>query len=448
MRAVSIHLRRLRADAEHIWRSGVRAVDPERIVARALRLRRGRLRVAGARIGLARRRLWVFGAGKAAPAMARGAEAVLGARIAGGVVIGSSPAEPPLRHIQALVGDHPTPGRRSQRSTAALLAAAERVGAGELVLFLLSGGASALLCAPAQGLSLADKTAVTHLLLRCGASIAEMNVVRRHLSEVKGGGLLRRFGHARLVTLALSDVPDGAPETIGSGPTAGDPGSFAEALAVLDRHALRWQVPAAVRQRLELGARGKLPETLKPDDPLLARARYRIVGDHRLALAAMRRAATRRGYRARILAQTVVGETRTAAYDHVRRLRASLSRSRGPLCLLSGGETTVVVRGDGRGGRNQEFALACVPELAGLGACGILAAGSDGRDGPTRAAGAWADSSTLERAGRRGLDPVVYLERNDSYGFFRRLGDAFVTGPTGTNVMDLRVLLGARRSSG
>ena len=376
--------------------------------------------------------------------MARGAARALGAkrRLAGGMVIAHARPRRAVRGVSIQLGDHPTPGARSLRAMNALLRFAARIDPGDTVVFLLSGGASALFCAPADGLSLTDKAAVTSALLRSGAAIEELNVVRRHLSKVKGGGLLRFLRGARVVTLALSDVVGDPPAAIGSGPTVPDPSRFADAAEILRRYALWERLPGAVRSRLEDGMRGRIEETPKPADPLFRSAAYRIIGNNRLALEAARREAQRRGYRARILSDAVVGDTRAAAHQHLATLEKNLARrAAASRCWLSGGETTVVVRGGGRGGRNQEFALACVAGLARLEGCGILAAGSDGRDGPTPAAGAWADPTSLERAHRRRLDPEAFLARNDSYAFFRRLGDSFVTGPTGTNVMDLRILL-------
>jgi glycerate-2-kinase len=431
---------RLRRDAGAIWWAAVRAVDPERLVRRAVRDDRGGLWIAGRRYSA--RRVWILGAGKASVAMARGAIRALGpGRCAGGLVIAHARARPAPPGVSVRLGDHPMPGARSLRAMQALLKLTARIQPGDLVLFLLSGGASALFCAPAPGLTLADKAAVTSALLRCGASIEELNVVRRHLSRVKGGGLLRFLPGARVVTLALSDVVGDPPAAIGSGPTVPDPSTYSAARAILRRYRLWAGAPPAVRSRIEAGLGGRVQETPKPTDPLIRRSAFRIVGNNRLALRAGRVEARRRGYRTWIWSDAVVGDTGAAAADHCAELRSRLRSATGPFCLLSGGETTVVVRGSGSGGRNQEFALASVAALARLRSCGLLAAGSDGRDGPTPAAGAWADAGSLARAQLRGLDPAEFLARNDSHGFFRRLGDLFISGPTGTNVMDLRILL-------
>lgn len=311
-----------------------------------------------------------------------------------------------------------------------------RAAAGDTVLVLLSGGASSLLVLPAVGITLRDKIHTGELLLRSGATIAEVNSVRKHISRLKGGGLVRRAGRARVYCLLLSDVIGNSPSVIGSGPAASDPTTYADAWRVLERRRLLDAVPERVRRHLRRGIRGRLPETLKPGE---GRARHVLLGDVRVALAAAAECARASGLEPEIMTTSLAGDTRAAARWFAAKLRSRASRGGRDRCILAGGETTVEVRGSGRGGRNQEFALVLAEELAGLRGVFCLSAGSDGIDGPTDAAGAFVDGDTLARANRLGLSPAAFLERNDSYGFFRRTGDLFRPGPTGTNVMDLKI---------
>jgi len=313
-----------------------------------------------------------------------------------------------------------------------------------LLLVLVSGGGSALLPLPAPGLTLAHKLETTRTLLSAGATIHEVNRVRKHLSAVKGGRLARAAAPAMVVGLLLSDVIGDAPETIASGPTAPDPSTFDHALGVLERHRLLGRVPPEVVGHLREGAAGGLAETPGPDDPLFARVNNLVIANSRACLEACVRRARELGFNSRVLTAGLEGEARDAGSRQARLLmRAARTGSHGPrpLCLVSGGETTVTLRGPGRGGRNQEFALAAARELAGSEGLALLSAGTDGTDGPTDAAGAMAFGDTLARAAGLGLDAAAHLKRNDSYPFFNGLGDLVVTGPTGTNVMDVQIML-------
>ena len=380
------------------------------------------------------------GAGKAAARMARGCEQTLGADRVRGLVITADGCEVPLRQVECLVAGHPIPDQRGVTATERLLGTLGNV-AGPL-LFLLSGGASSLLVRPRPPVTLADQAEVSRLLLACGADIAEFNCVRKHLSQVKGGGLLRATRGA-VHTLVLSDVVGDDPTVIGSAPTVADPTTHADAMAVLRRYDLVARVPPVVRDSLEAGVRGEVPETVKPGDPDAARGDARVVGSNSLALAAAAAAAKEAGWLLRALAAPLVGDVRQAAVrlagevqEEVRAARSTGRRH----CILAGGETTVRLTGGGRGGRNQELALALAGPIRGLPAV-VLSAGSDGIDGPTDAAGAFVDGTTLDRAGAIGLDPAAHLADNDSYTFFDRLGDLFSPGPTGTNVADFQLIL-------
>ncbi len=311
---------------------------------------------------------------------------------------------------------------------------------------LLSGGGSALVVAPAEGISLEDKLSCTRLLLKAGATIHEMNAIRKHVSTLKGGGLARLLAPARVVSLILSDVVGDDLDTIASGPMVADSTTYGQCLEILDRLGIGGDVPQPIRRRLEAGADGRLPETPTPGDPAFLNTQNVIVGNNALACSAAARAAARLGYHTIVLTTRLDGDTGEAARFHMRVLEEIVAAGRPvrrPACVLTGGETTVQVRGTGTGGRNQEFALHCTRALARLEApCLAASIGTDGTDGPTDAAGAVADGTTLARSmkfGAQFLDEC--LRRNNSYEFFKRTGDLIVTGPTRTNVMDLHVLL-------
>lgn len=431
---------RYRSLLERIFRAGVAAVEPARLVrsrlldGASLRLRIGAKRT----LLLEGRKIWMIAAGKAAIPMARESARLLGSRLAAGVVAAPRRPRGLPRRVRGFAGGHPLPNRGSLEAGRAVWALLRRAGADDVVLVLLSGGASSLLVLPAPGITLRDTLATHRLLLRAGATIAEVNAVRKHLSRLKGGGLARRAGEARVACLLLSDAIGNSPSVIGSGPAAADPTTYADALRVLSRRRILDRVPARVRRHLERGRQGKVAETLKPGERWTWNV---VIGDNRVALAAASAEARSLGYRSQILTASMRGDTRVCARRFAAEIRRRVRRGRRPICLLAGGETTVEVRGKGRGGRNQEFALVLAEELAGFRRIHCLSAGSDGRDGPTDAAGAFVDGSTAERAARLRLEPRAFLERNDSYGFFRRLGGLFRTGPTGTNVMDLKIVI-------
>lgn len=388
----------------------------------------------------AARRVLVIGAGKASAAMAEKAEEILGDRIERGWVNTKRGHGAALRRVRCQECGHPVPDAAGLEGARQIAEIAKEAGEGDLVLFLLSGGASALLPLPAQGVSLSDKQAVTRLLLQSGADIQEMNAVRKHLSSIKGGRLARLAAPARVLSLILSDVVGDDLGTIGSGPTAPDASTFEDARNVLKRRKIWDQAPETVRQTLERGE----DETPKPGSPIFDNVSNRIVGNNRQALEAARNAATGLGFHTLLLSSTVTGETRDIARVHASILREICQTGqpvRRPACIITGGETTVTVRGSGKGGRNQEFALAAALELQGLTEVLALSFGTDGTDGSTDAAGAFADESTVRRAEDAGLDARGRLDNNDSYPVFKVLGDLIVTGPTRTNVMDIHLLL-------
>jgi hydroxypyruvate reductase len=413
-----------------MFRAALGAADPAGAVVRALEAGRyDRYR-----------RIFVIGAGKASATMAHAAERVLGRRIEAGLVNTKYGHLAKLRRIELNECGHPVPDERGVEGARRIAALAEQAGPDDLVICLISGGASALLPFPAEPITLGEKQETTRLLLAFGASIHEINAVRKHISAIKGGQLARLASPATVESLLLSDVIGDDLDVIGSGPTAPDASTFERALEILDKYGIRAKAPAAVRARLENGAAGEIPETPKPGDKLFRRTTNRVIGSNRLAVDAAAAHAKAAGFRTLVLSTFVEGETRDVARMHAaiaKEIRASGRPLKPPACIITGGETTVTLRGSGLGGRNQEFVLAAAVDIAGLDNVVVLSAGTDGTDGPTDAAGAIADGRTLSR------NPCVqqFLAANDSYHYFEPLGDLIVTGPTGTNVMDVRILL-------
>jgi glycerate 2-kinase len=436
---------RLRETAEAIFHAGIRAVDPEACVRKFLRLTDGRLWVGNRDYSLDRiGKLYVVGIGKASARMAQAAQAVLDGRIDHGLVITKYGHALPLKRFRVMEAGHPLPDEHGVRATDALLKLVATAGRGDLILCLISGGGSALSPAPAHGISLADKQAVTQLLLVCGATIHEINTIRKHLSRIKGGRLCQCANGAAVASLILSDVIGDDLDIIASGVTAPDPGRFADAVAIIERYGLKARIPRAVNDFLVRGCRGEIPETPKPEDPIFDKVENHIVGGISDALLAAEAEARRQGFDPLVLTSMIRGEAADVAKvlcAMAKEVRRSGHPIPAPACLLSGGETTVTIRGDGLGGRNMELALAASVELAGDERIVLLSAGTDGTDGPTDAAGAFADGPTVSRAEAIGLKPGVFLANNDSYRFFEKVGNLFLTGPTRTNVMDLQIVL-------
>lgn len=369
----------------------------------------------------------------------------LGHRVAAGLVVVPSGTNAPFNtrtNIDVIEAGHPTPDEGSERAGRRALALAAGTPAEACLVVLLSGGASALVAAPADGVTLEEKRTVTRELLRAGADICALNTVRKHLSIVKGGRLAADC-RAPVVTLAISDVVGDDPSAIASGPTVPDPTSFSDALTALRDHGVQDRIPAAVLRHLEAGTRGERAESPKPGDSRLRRSRFHLIGSARNAIEGAAGAAGSLGYSVHVHATAVVGEARDAALAHLETAARILHDLPRPACILSSGETTVTVSGTGRGGRNQEFALASAPLMRSLGEVAAIASlGTDGIDGPTDAAGAIADTTTVERARHAGLRPLSdYLDNNDAYTCFSALGDLVRTGPTGTNVGDIQVIL-------
>jgi glycerate 2-kinase len=384
-------------------------------------------------------RVIVTGAGKAAASLARGLEAALGNRIDSGVVLVKHGHAQPLRRIRVLEAGHPVPDTAGLAGTKQLMETVEAASPDDTMFFVLSGGASALLIEPAAGLAFADLQSANRLLVNGGAQIDEINAVRKHLSAVTGGRLRQRSKCETFCTLAISDVIGDSPTAIGSGPTVADPSTFAECVAIVDRYALRDALPRAVVEHLERGTAGLVAETPKESSGLFRSSPYRIVASNRISIDAAARAAREAGCRVEILTTQMQGHTHEAAQRFAAALRQAANQraDSAPLVVLAGGETTLAVEGNGHGGRNQEFALVAALDLQGLDNVAVLSAGSDGTDGPTDAAGAFVDGTSIARARALGFDPQDCLRRHDSYPLLDALGDLHRTGPTGTNVMDL-----------
>jgi len=433
-----------------IFNAALAAVDPFNAVLKALRIEQNQLRVAGANYDLPLfERIIVVGAGKATARMALAVEALFGNRISAGLIMVKDGHTAALKFIEQVEAAHPVPNQAGIAGTQRVLEMVRGSDEKTLVICLISGGASALLIAPVAGLTLQDKQESTRLLLNAGATINELNAVRKHLSAVKGGWLAQAAFPAQLVTLIVSDVIGDPLDVIASGPTSPDNSTFAEASAVIAKFGLQEKLPPRVADYLQRGSAGQVPETVKANDPCLAVTRNVIVASIRQALTAAQQEAAQRGFATKTISEKLHGEARDAAHFLVQAAHAEMTgmKPNERRCLLCGGETTVTVRGTGMGGRNQELALAFALEIEGDQGVALLSAGTDGTDGPNDAAGAIVDGGTAARARSLGIDPCSYLDNNDSYTFFQDFDTAtgaqshLKTGPTGTNVMDIQIVL-------
>jgi len=437
--------RHLSVDARTIFQAGLDAVEPRAAVIRHVALKGDGLHVAGHRYGLSGvDGVYVVGMGKASAVMAAALEELLGDRVRGGVVSTKHGHSVPLKTLQVREASHPVPDADGVRAAEEITALLARSGPRDLVFCVISGGGSALLPAPAEGLTLEDKQETTKRLLACGAAIHEINAIRKHLSRTKGGRLARLAEPSTLVSLMLSDVVGDPLDAIASGPTVPDPTTYQDCLRIVERYELEGTIPAPALRLLQAGDRGEIPETPKPGDPAFERTQTVVVGSNALALGTAAEKARELGYHTLVLSSVVEGETRDVARVHAaiaKEILASGNPVSRPACVLSGGETTVTIRGGGRGGRNQEFALAAALDIEGLDGVLLFSGATDGTDGPTAAAGAWADGTTVRRGREAGFDAAAMLRENDSYAFFQAIGDLLVTGPTRTNVMDLRMVM-------
>jgi len=436
-------LEQLRLDAVGMFNAAVKAVDAANAVTRHVHATGRAIEVAGRNYPFADfRRVVIIGAGKAAVPMAQAMEALLGERLTGGIVVTKYGQARPLQKVRVIEAAHPIPDLAGLAGARLIAGIARQATVDDLIFILLSGGGSALLPYPIDGLTLADKQTVTQLLLHSGATIQEINALRRHLSQLKGGRLARMAFPAQVVTLILSDVIGDRLEDIASGPTVPDPSRYADCLEIMRKYRLQESIPAPARSILERGSQGEIAETVNLNDPVLTRVHNVIVGSNRLATEAARSYAESLGYRPTILSNAIHGESREVAKRHAAAIKNALTALVAePICFISGGETTVTVRGDGMGGPNQEFALAAALEIAGTEGVVVLSAGTDGIDGPTDAAGAIVDGATVSRGRSKGYGAAEFLARNDAYNYLNATGDLLITGPTHTNVMDIQVML-------
>jgi len=419
-----------------ILAAGLNAVHPGEAVGRFVQRENDRLRIANKLYPLDKdQQTFIIAFGKASLPMAESLADILGDRLTGGVVIPKLAAGWTSGRLAVMEGGHPVPDERSLTAGRKVIELLSGLRADDIVFCLISGGGSALMAAPVEGVTLSDTRALTSALLACGASVDEINILRRHLDRLKGGSLARLAFPARVVSLILSDVVGNPLEAIASGPTAPDPSTCADALAVLDKYQLPGKIPASVLSALKAGC-----ETLKPGDAIFGNVDNILVGSNLLAAQAALKQAEAEGFHPYLLRADLQGEARQVAVELCRTLRWAWQTgdpAPRPACIVAGGETTVTLRGDGRGGRNTELALASVTELANFPEVMLVSLATDGEDGPTDAAGAVVTGETFARVYGLGLDPVEYLHRNDSYTFFAALDDLLIPGPTSTNVNDL-----------
>lgn len=440
-------LRKARNTLIAIMDKAISSVDPSAALNRELEISGTRLEVGTDVIDLSDiERIFVVGGGKASGNMGKAIEKILGKKIEKGII--NVPEETASQHqlqkIELVAAGHPIPNRGSAKGTEEMINLVKDLTEKDLVICLLSGGGSALMVQPADDISLDELQKTNQLLLKSGASIQEINAVRKHISEIKGGQLAREAFPAKVVTLIISDVVGDRLDTIASGPTYPDSTTYSEAWKVVKKYELVEEIPKSVAKRLKSGLEGRAPETPAPEKSRFSKSIYEIIAGNRDAIEAAERVGGSRGFNVTTLTKSMqeeakeVGEELAKVAKKVLKGEAPVKK---PAILLSGGETTVTVEGEGKGGRNQELALSAVKKISCLENVTVASFSTDGIDGPTDAAGAVADGFTLEKSESLGLDSEDYLRRNDSYNFFKELGDLLITGPTGTNVMDVACLI-------
>jgi glycerate 2-kinase len=451
------HLVKMRKDAECIFHAGLSAVEPVAAIKNHCRLDNNHLVVgnSGGNSGGNTRgdnrfdlsgfqNIFVIGAGKAGAPMAAALEDILGNKITDGIIIVKYNHLCKTSKIKLTEAGHPIPDKNGQNGANTVMEMARRASSNDLVICLISGGGSALLPLPGAGLSLTDKQDTMQVLLDCGATIHEVNTIRKHISMIKGGRLAEAAFPATVITMILSDVVGDNLDVIASGPTVPDFSTFQDCLHIIKKYDLFEKLPSAVTELIHAGIKGDRKETPKEDSPVFEKTNSIIVGSNMDAIREAEKKATALGYNTLILSSMIQGETKHVACVHTaiaKEIRKTRMPIPTPACILSGGETTVTMKGSGKGGRNQEFALAAAIDIAQEKEILILSGGTDGTDGPTDAAGAYADTDTLKRASVLQMDPLSFLNNNDSYHFFEKTKDLFITGPTNTNVMDVRVML-------
>ena len=447
---VHFSIEELRIIAQNLFSKAVSSVDPYRRLKEILTLEKDRLYIAVSEDTVKEFNLKDFhqiclvGAGKASASMAQAIAEIFGDRITRGLIVTKYGHSLPLKSTETMESGHPIPDRKGLDGARKMIRLLKDSSPRDLIIFLLSGGASALLPMPADGILLEEKQEATQLLLDCGADIKEINAIRKHISQIKGGRLAQLAYPSTVLGFILSDVVGDPLDAIGSGPTVPDTSTFDEAWEILRKYDLLNEIAPSIQNHLRLGKEGKVEETPKPGAAAFGKVHNFLIGSNLLALEAAAKESRSLGFNTLILSSSIVGETRDAARFHAAIAREIVQTGNPvpkPACVISGGETTVTIRGDGKGGRNQEFVLAGSMEISGLWKVVLLSGGTDGTDGPTDAAGAIADTLTGARATALGLSPKAHLENNNAYPFFKSLGDLLITGPTRTNVMDVRILL-------
>ena len=436
--------------AKTIFLKAIQAVDPSKRLKEGVRIEKDRLLI---RVdeNLEKvfnvdtfKRIFLIGTGKASTSMAQAIEEIFGDRITKGMITTKYGHLLPLKKTEIIEAGHPIPDQKGFEGTKKIQSLLKESGPEDLVIFLLSGGGSALLPLPVDGITLEEKQKVTQLLLDCGADIKEINTIRKHISQMKGGWLAKWAYPSTVIGFILSDVVGDQLDVIGSGPAVPDTSTFEEAWEILKKYDLIEKSAPSIRRHLWLGKEGKIEETPKPGDVAFEKVHHILIGSNILALRAAGEEASSYGLNTLILSSSIIGETREVARFHsaiAKEIISSGNPMARPACIISGGETTVTIKGHGLGGRNQEFALAVALEISGIKKVVLLSGGTDGTDGPTDASGAITDHTTISRARSMGLDGKAYLENNNAYPFFKTLGDLVITGPTHTNVMDVRILL-------
>jgi hydroxypyruvate reductase len=434
----------LRQDAREIFNAALKAADAAKAVSRHLRVDGQSIDIDGRLYSLTNyRKIFVVGAGKGSAQMCKALAELIGDWLYGGIIITKYGYAVPVKKIAIIEAGHPIPDENGLRATKQLLSLLRHTTSEDLVINLISGGGSALLCSPADDVPFQEKREISRLLLCCGAPIGEVNAIRKHISKVKGGHLARLAYPSTLISLILSDVVGDSISDIASGPTAPDPSTFSDCQTILDRYRLRTEKSGSIARLIDKGSAGEIEETPKPGDPIFNNVVNVVIGSNRLAVIAAKEQAEALGYHVKVIDDLAEGEATELAVAHAAVIKeiCHSGRLRRSTCVISGGESTVRVRGDGLGGRNQEFAVATALELDGLDGVVALIGGTDGTDGPTEAAGGIVDGGTVRRGEIKGLDPRDYLNRNDSYHYLQATDDLLVTGPTFTNVMDLRVFI-------
>lgn len=443
-------LEQMRAEAVQCFKASLNPVNPYEAVKRFIRLNGCYLNI-GPKEGEVTKlnlddyeKVFIVGGGKATAPMARAMEDLLGDRITKGLVVVKYGFTEKLSYTETIEADHPLPDQNGVSGTKKILELIENAGDRDLVFSLISGGGSALLPQPAGNIRLEEKQAMTQKLLRCGASIDEINCIRKHISSTKGGQMARSAFPATVINLMLSDVVGDKMDVIASGPFVPDMSSFKEAWDIIEKYRLD-DIPLSIRDHITGGLDGSIKDTPKEGDPVFDKVYNLIIGSNILALEAAEEEAQKLGYKTLILSSMIEGETKDIAGAHTAIAREIVKTGRPlspPCCIISGGETTVTIKGKGMGGRNQEFCLVAAMDISDMAEnVVILSGGTDGNDGPTDAAGGLVDPLTIDRGESSGISAAEYFNNNDSYNFLKQTGDLLITGPTKTNVMDVRMVL-------